>query len=465
MKHIRASVAEFERLKIVERTVRGRRLKVAAGSVMVHGRPPFGYCEVAEGGRTALAIVEPEAATIRRIFEAYAGGMSLRKLQATLTEDGVPTASDARGTGGKRRGFGAWAVSSIARILANETYAGTWHYGKENAAGRHDRSEWQAVSVPPIVERALWERVAQRLVDNIEASPRNVKHEYLLRRRIWCGACGAKLDCQASGRHGYRYYRCPANRRGGRAHACDMLQLPATIADGLAWDWVKGILLEPGNLREAFQVLEMRRAAGSEPQRQRLAELDATLADRGGRLSRLLELYLADDTFPREILDEQRTVIARQIDGLKHEREALQAELAGYQVSGDAIAAAESFAAEIAKELPCAEGDFSFRRWVIERLAVSATRESAELVLRSELGPAARVCVPDNSLSGTQTMSLVARFPLANPRRRALPLSPPVTGDNPAHTDSVENRGPGLSPVTGDRVVTGGDRGGAPGGF
>ena len=41
MKNVRASVAEFERLKISERMNSGRELKVKAGSVPVYSRPPL----------------------------------------------------------------------------------------------------------------------------------------------------------------------------------------------------------------------------------------------------------------------------------------------------------------------------------------------------------------------------------------------------------------------------------------
>src|SRR5450759_1805942 len=43
MKNVKASVAEYERLKVTERMVRGRNLKVKAGSVLVQQRPPYGY--------------------------------------------------------------------------------------------------------------------------------------------------------------------------------------------------------------------------------------------------------------------------------------------------------------------------------------------------------------------------------------------------------------------------------------
>ncbi|NIT37135.1 MAG: recombinase family protein, partial [candidate division Zixibacteria bacterium] len=42
-KLVRASVAEYERLKIVERMERGRRRAVQRGNVLVAGQAPYGY--------------------------------------------------------------------------------------------------------------------------------------------------------------------------------------------------------------------------------------------------------------------------------------------------------------------------------------------------------------------------------------------------------------------------------------
>ncbi len=43
MKNIKATIAEYERLKIRERVIRGRRLHAKAGSTLVYGNPPYGY--------------------------------------------------------------------------------------------------------------------------------------------------------------------------------------------------------------------------------------------------------------------------------------------------------------------------------------------------------------------------------------------------------------------------------------
>ena len=80
MKNIRASVAEYERLKIGERMLRGKALKVNAGSIMMNGRRTFGY-EVVEvpmneaqpngAKRYTLKPFEPEGDTVRLIFQWY----------------------------------------------------------------------------------------------------------------------------------------------------------------------------------------------------------------------------------------------------------------------------------------------------------------------------------------------------------------------------------------------------------
>jgi site-specific DNA recombinase len=68
-KHIRATIAEYEREKIMERMIRGRLLKVRAGHVLVHSTPPYGY-QVAksQSGKTTLAPEESEAKIVRIIF-------------------------------------------------------------------------------------------------------------------------------------------------------------------------------------------------------------------------------------------------------------------------------------------------------------------------------------------------------------------------------------------------------------
>src|SRR5438309_305251 len=93
--NVRGIIAEYERVKILERTARGRRGRSQAGHVP-YGRRTFGYVYVKHAGKGAHYEVHPEeGALVQRIFRLYVeGGRSLKDLAALLTTEGIPTPKD-----------------------------------------------------------------------------------------------------------------------------------------------------------------------------------------------------------------------------------------------------------------------------------------------------------------------------------------------------------------------------------
>jgi site-specific DNA recombinase len=85
--------AEFERAKMLERSKRGKLHRLRSGQVLGQGMSPYGYHYVSKTSSSAgsLVINEREAAVVRQIFEAYAGGGSIRGIARSLEKDGVPT--------------------------------------------------------------------------------------------------------------------------------------------------------------------------------------------------------------------------------------------------------------------------------------------------------------------------------------------------------------------------------------
>ena len=148
MKNLRASIAEFERLKIKERMVRGMELKVKAGSTMFQRRPPFGYREVERDGKWTLEIVEAEAVIVCMIFELYVSGgesgqpLSLHALARKLTELNVPTPTDMGDiwpTHHRLRGRANWSKGTLSKTIGYEVYVGVAIYGR-NAKTPKDAS-------------------------------------------------------------------------------------------------------------------------------------------------------------------------------------------------------------------------------------------------------------------------------------------------------------------------------------
>src|SRR5215204_5573649 len=89
---VRGFVAEVERLKISERTNRGRRQRAQNGKMMPGPRPLYGY-RWRDPERSALEPNPETAPVIQRIFRELAGGKSMRQVTRELTQEGVPTAT------------------------------------------------------------------------------------------------------------------------------------------------------------------------------------------------------------------------------------------------------------------------------------------------------------------------------------------------------------------------------------
>jgi site-specific DNA recombinase len=112
---VRGFVAEVERLKIAERTQRGKRARIDAGKYNVGCRAPFGY-RWEDHATKARLIEDPMTAPIvRRIFRDLSSGVSARQLSLRLTSERVPTPT------GKGQ---TWYWSTIRTIVGNPVYWG-----------------------------------------------------------------------------------------------------------------------------------------------------------------------------------------------------------------------------------------------------------------------------------------------------------------------------------------------------
>jgi hypothetical protein len=80
------------------------------------------------------------------------------------------------------------------------------------------RSEWIAVSIPPLIDRETFDRSQAQHGPNRQFSPRNLQEErWLLRRLLRCAKCGLKCACVADKRRPHmppsHYYRCEKKDR------------------------------------------------------------------------------------------------------------------------------------------------------------------------------------------------------------------------------------------------------------
>jgi len=381
MLHIQGAVAEYERAKIAERTVRGKNYWAQQGALM-GGYTPYGYRYVPrEGERRATLVPDDQTApVVREIFRLLVEErLSCRAIAKTLTERGIPTPA----------GTGHWRESTVNRILRQRAYVGTFLYRRtmyEKADGEHrpTRSrlrppeEWIEVPVPALVSLDLFARAQQQLKENSRFSPRNLKrHEYLLRGLVRCGRCGGAMVGRAS--HGVRYYGCvnfdPHNV--GAARLCR--PSPSVRADWLEAE-VWAVLSE--RIRNPDLLLAEFRARLQEPHADavglRMNALRAELAKLDRQKTRLLDLYQVEQMDLPELkqrlanLDTERARLQSELSSLA-ERASEQAQLR------DVETAFREFAKKIAVGLDTM--DFAQRQQVARLLikAVIVDKDTGEV--------------------------------------------------------------------------------------
>ena len=157
-----------------------------------------------------LEVRENEAAIVRRIFEMYACGNSLRKIAKQLNAEGVVSPQPQKG-----RISRSWCPSSIRTILRNDRYRGRVNWGKtvkvRSRSGkriykRTAPEKWVIREIPAqrIVSEELWNSVEARIATVKQLygeigskggmKGRSVSSPYLFSGLMKCGECGANIS-------------------------------------------------------------------------------------------------------------------------------------------------------------------------------------------------------------------------------------------------------------------------------
>jgi site-specific DNA recombinase len=199
--------------ELAKKTHRG--LESCAINGLHTGGRCYGYTAVAVGDRESkrLVINDSEAAVVKRIFEMFASGVSLKKIAKTLNSECVQPPRS------KSKNRGTWCPSAIRAMLKRELYKGehVWNRSKfVKVPGTNKRrsrprpvSEWRRRSMPElaIVSTDLWNSVQNRflVVGSIQVAARKgllsraLTSPYLFSNLLKCGLCGSNLIIASGG--------------------------------------------------------------------------------------------------------------------------------------------------------------------------------------------------------------------------------------------------------------------------
>ena len=276
-----ASIAALERETILERTQGGKDRNAREGK-WVSGAPPFGYR--IEDKR--LVIYDPEAETVRLIFQLYEDGMSTVEVAKYLNAKDVLTPTVSKGT--KNKSTGKWHAGHISIILRTTAYMGSYTYLKRSKK-RKDRIE---LEVPAIIESQKFKDIQEKIVENADVARGSKKHNYLLRGLIYCANCGrALVGSSGDSKSGRVYYRCTGTIDNGQGKICDTKQLRAYDVEKAVWDDVYELLSNPEELIKEMEEELGKNKESSEPVQSELDEVENLISEKQaarGMIARLM---------------------------------------------------------------------------------------------------------------------------------------------------------------------------------
>lgn len=348
---------DYWREKIIEASRRGRIKKAANGKWVGSGNVPYGYRREGERKEARLVIYEPEAAIVRRIFDAYTGKdgsapLPYRTIARMLQEEGVPPPN--RGPAGR-----GWYGATVGRlILRRREYVGEFHYGG------------QTIILPAlaIVSTPIFNAAQNRIARNKLFSARNSKTEYLLSGHVFC-SCGGRMSGYTP--HGTSYYRCMKRSTHPHLTTCREKSVRCVIADILIWNWLYELLSDEEKLRHGLGRKRERDAQELEPKRARLGLVCEMIEREERSLKRLAQdLKELDSDAGRSALKSEMDQVGREIASLRIEQESLTDELARIEIT-------EEGEEEILHQCNILrsgmkDADFETKRYFFDRLGIRA---------------------------------------------------------------------------------------------
>ena len=252
---------------------------------------PYGYLKD-PADKNHLIVDEETKATVKRIFQMRADGMSMSGIAARLNQEGVPSPAAYLILKGisKEKSFqnSYWNRTNVRRLLTNRVYLGNLVYGKEQSSfakgiSRHRLPEekWKEVenTHEPIIDRKLFDFVQEKQEESRKEffDKTGINDDYqpenLFRGLIHCSDCGGAMKMtkfvttlKSGKKSRFAVYEC-CRRKSMKDYSCPSrsirkTQLDQTVAEAIRYH-INLFLNTEKVIATLNQKAEIRQAAAS----------------------------------------------------------------------------------------------------------------------------------------------------------------------------------------------------------
>ncbi len=240
---IKGAFSAYEKEKIRERMMRGKRGKLRQGKP-IQDSGVYGYDWDEEKGK--YIINQEEAAIIRMIYDTYLTGKSIYTTADALNRQNIPSAS------GK-----IWRYNVVHTILTREMYTGEYWSNKiyhkrvgnvKEERIQRDEKDWIRMEAPAIIDKDTFAKVRQKLTANRHDAVRWDYTQSLLQGILYCPYCGRRKTLLSDRKQGKRYYCC-VKRQGDTRIICHSRHAEVVYTDMLFWEILTQICRNENTLK------------------------------------------------------------------------------------------------------------------------------------------------------------------------------------------------------------------------
>ncbi|MFA5127248.1 MAG: recombinase family protein [Patescibacteria group bacterium] len=300
------AVAELEKTKILERSMRGRQYRLKQGQLLSHGCNIYGYNYIPKSDKSfpSYEINPKEAKVVNYIFKLYAqGNISFREIVKKIKEKNIPP----------RRGR-KWTWYHIRIMLDNETYTGIRYFNTTtdtNALNRlegrsktirrvpTDRSTWIGIKIPQIIDKDLFDKVQSKIKYNLECY-RNAKNTQPLSNIVFCGVCHKRCFAYHRCYKVYRkketkIYQRTIYKCGGSLYKAHNREINSKILEPQIFKMIEKYVFDPDKLKNCMDYFSKSNAVNQAKVEKEIKQIKTQIKSIQKQKQRIVDLYSLGD--------------------------------------------------------------------------------------------------------------------------------------------------------------------------
>ena len=220
------------------------------------GKINFGY-KIGENSK--IEIDHEDSKVVKKLFDLYNKGGNLEELKIYLnTHNILPPTSTKK----------LWNTNSLKNILRNEIYIGKMNVEVKllkNRSKEYCREKGKIINITQYTPRIISDKVFKSVNEKIEINSRskkgenNLKYDYLLRGKCFCGYCGGKMLINSNKNENKKVFYCGWSVRkfkGDESVKCGKdysRQINIDVVEDLVWNELIRCFKESYKVKEEFR--------------------------------------------------------------------------------------------------------------------------------------------------------------------------------------------------------------------